>query len=99
MEDIEIGLTEAIGSVRSALVRAVQEGEGSPIAFRAGPVEMEFEVGFSKTKEAHGGVEVWVLSVGAKGERADTWSHRLKISLTPVSPDGKDKLIGSLGRE
>jgi hypothetical protein len=40
-EPIGVGLAEAIGQVRAELERAVEEGEGSSVAFRSGPVELE----------------------------------------------------------
>ena len=46
MEDnvsAEVGLADAIGQVRAALARAVEAGRDSR-SFRAGPVELEFEV-------------------------------------------------------
>lgn len=41
---IGIGLADAIGQVRNELARAIEGGKASPVAFRAGPVELEFEV-------------------------------------------------------
>jgi hypothetical protein len=67
------------------------------IAFRAGPVELEFQVGFEAGVSSDAGVRVWVLSVGAKGEATRSTSHRLKVTLTPVDRRGKDTLIGSVG--
>ena len=39
-----VGLAAAIGQVRAELTKAIEEGKGSPVAFRAGPVELEFQV-------------------------------------------------------
>jgi hypothetical protein len=96
-EPIGVGLAEAIGQVRAELERAVKEGEGSSVAFRAGPVELEFEVGFARTGGVSGGFQLSVLSFGVKGDRSSTGTHRVKIVLTPVSRDGGDKLIGDVG--
>lgn len=99
VESAEVELAAAINQVREQLVRAIEDGEDSPIAFRAGPVEMEFEVTFSSTRSGDAGVRVWVVSAGAKGERVRATTHRLKVSLTPVDRIGKDCLIGSVGSE
>ena len=48
-EPIGVGLAEAIGQVRAELERAVEDGKGSSVAFKAGPVELEFDVGFART--------------------------------------------------
>src|SRR5690348_15187315 len=102
MNDVDsagVELAAAIGQVREQLALAIDQGKNSPIAFRAGPVEMEFEVTFSSTVGADAGVRVWVVSAGAKGEQARGRTHRLKVSLTPVDRSGADRLIGSVGSE
>jgi hypothetical protein len=93
-----VGLAEAIATVRAELERAITEGERSALAFWAGPVEMEFQITFSKTGSTNAGVRAWVISAGAKGQLSSTDMHRLKLSLTPVRrSDGSDPLIGSVG--
>jgi hypothetical protein len=93
-----IGLADAIATVRRELERAIQEGETSALAFRAGPVEMEFQVSFSRTGSASAGVRAWVVSAGAKGELSSSATHRLKLSLSPVRrSDGADQIIGDVG--
>ncbi len=93
----QVRLSDAIGQVRAELERAIDAGKDSSIAFRAGPVELEFQVGFDASISSDAGVRVWVLSAGAKGEATRSTSHRLKVTLTPVDRQGKDKLIGSVG--
>lgn len=93
-----VGLAEAIGQVRSELEKAIKEGAGSDVAFKAGPVELEFEVGFTRTGGVQGGFQLSVLSLGAKRERSSTATHAVKVSLTPVDREGRDKLIGDAGR-
>ena len=94
-----VGLAAAIGQVRAELVRAVEEGRDSPVRFRAGPVELEFQVAISHVKGVNGGVRVSVISFGAKGERTSTDTHRVKVTLTPVDAEGHEQLIGSTGTQ
>ncbi len=96
-EPVGVGLAEAIGQVRKELERAIEEGAQSPVAFRAGPVELELEAAFTSTTGAQGGLQVWVLSLGAKGERSSGTTHTVKVSLTPVDRRGQDRLIGDVG--
>jgi hypothetical protein len=93
----DVRLSDAIGQVRSELERATEGGKDSALAFRAGPVELEFQVAFEVTAGADAGVRVWVISAGAKGEASRSASHRLKVTLTPVGRQGQDALIGSVG--
>lgn len=96
-EPVGIGLAEAIGQVRAELARAIEEGKDSPVAFRAGPVDLEFEVGFQKTGAVDGGLQLSVLSLNAKRERSSTTTHRVRVTLTPVDHQGLDKLIDDVG--
>lgn len=92
-----VELTDAIEQIRAQLADAMEKGKGAPLAFRSGPVELEFEVAFSATGGGEFGVKAYVLSIGAKGEMTREVTNRVKISLTPVSPTGDDILIGSVG--
>jgi hypothetical protein len=94
---VGIGLAEAIGQVRAELEKAIKEGERSEVAFRAGPVELEFEVAFAKTGGVQGGLQLSVLSFGAKRDRSSTSTHRVNVALTPVDREGREKLIGDVG--
>jgi hypothetical protein len=93
----DVRLSDAIGQVRSELERATEGGKDSKLAFRPGPVELEFQVAFEATAAADAGVRVWVISAGARGEATRSASHRLKVTLTPVDRQGKDTLIDSVG--
>jgi hypothetical protein len=97
-DPVGIGLAEAIGQVRTELEQAIKDGEHSAVAFRAGTVELEFEVAFAKTGGIEGGLQLSVLSFGAKGERSSTATHRVTVALTPVDRQGHDKLIGDVGK-
>ena len=92
-----VGLADAIGQVRAELEQAIKDGEESPVAFRAGPVEMEFEVAFTRTGGINGGFQLSVLSFGAKGEKSTAATHRVKVALTPADREGRDILIGDTG--
>jgi hypothetical protein len=96
-DPVGIGLADAIGQVRTELEQAIKDGESSEVVFRAGPVELEFEVAFARTGGLSGGFQLSVLSFGAKGERSATATHRVKVALTPVDRQGRDKLIDDIG--
>ena len=95
---VGVGLADAIGQVRSELEQAITDGAQSAVAFRAGPVDLEFEVAFTRTGGVQGGFQLSVLSLGAKRERSSTATHTVKVSLTPVDREGRDKLIGDVGK-
>jgi Trypsin-co-occurring domain 2 len=91
-----VRLSDAIAEVRRELSLAIEEGTDSDVAFRAGPVELEFDVAFASTSGADASVRVWVVSLGAKRETRRSATNRLKVTLTPVDREGNDQLIRSI---
>lgn len=92
-----VELTAAVEQIRSQLAAVKAEGEGSPVRFVPGPVELEFEVAFSASGGADVGVKAYVVSFGVKGEVSREVTNRVKLTLNPVGPDGEDLRIGSVG--
>ena len=97
VEPVGVGLADAIGQVRAELEQAVEDGRDSAVAFRAGPVELEFEVAFTRTGGVNGGFQLSVLSLGAKREKSTAATHTVKVTLTPADREGRDMLIGDTG--
>jgi hypothetical protein len=95
---VGVGLSDAIATIRAELEQAIAAGKNSTLGFRAGPVEMEFQVSFSRTGMGETGIKAWVVTVGAKGEATTAATHRLKFTMTPVRrDDNTDALIGDVG--
>ncbi len=90
MAEVAAGLSDAITSIRSELTKAMSSSGESEIRFRLGPVELEFELEARKDAGATAGVKFWVVSVGAKGDVSAGSTHRIKLTLQPVGPNGVD---------
>lgn len=87
-------LADTIAAVRRELSSAQAAGAGEAIQFRAGPVELEFEVAVTRTGGGEAGVKLWVLTLGAKGELGHATTQRIKVTLQPVNPQtGEDAQI------
>jgi hypothetical protein len=87
-------LADTIAAVRRELSPAQAAGQGQPVRFRTGPVELEFEVAVTRSGGGEGGVRVWVLTLGGKGERERAATQRIKVTLQPVDPEtGEDARI------
>lgn len=89
-----VPLSAAIEQVRTELELSMDQGKDSKIAFRA-TAEIEFEAAFEKVAGVDGGVRVWVISAGARGEARQTTTHRIKLTLTTVNRHGGDALVRS----
>jgi hypothetical protein len=62
-------------------------------------VELEFEVAVTRTGGGQAGVQVWVLTVGGKGERGKATTQRIKVTLQPVDPEtGEDARVADASR-
>ena len=92
-------LGDTIAAVRRELSAAQENSVGQPIVFQAGPVELEFEVAVTRTGGGQAGVQLWVLTLGGKGELAHATTQRIKVTLQPVNPEnGQDAQIADARR-
>jgi hypothetical protein len=93
-------LADTIAAVRRELGLAQAAGRGQPVQFRAGPVELEFEVAVTWTGGGEAGVKLWVVTLGGKGELEKGTTQRIKVTLQPVDPGtGEDARIADASRE
>ena len=91
-------LADTIAAVRRELSSAQTAGQGQPVQFRTGPVELEFEVAVTRTGGGEAGVQLWVLTLGGKLERGQATTQRIKVTLQPVDPEtGQDARIADPG--
>jgi hypothetical protein len=92
-------LADTIAAVRRELSLAQAAGQGQPVQFRTGPVELEFEVAVTRSGGGQAGVQLWVLTLGAKGELGQASTQRIKVTLQPVNPEtGQDARIADTSR-
>ena len=92
-------LADTIAAVRRELASAQAAGTGQAVQFRTGPVELEFEVAVTRTGGGQAGVQLWVLTVGGKGELGHATTQRIKVTLQPVNLDtGEDAQIADARR-
>ena len=92
-------LADTIAAVRRELSSAQAAGQGQPVQFRTGPVELEFEVAVTRTGGGQAGVQIWVLTLGGKLEREHATTQRIKVTLQPVNPEtGEDARIADARR-
>lgn len=94
LELTRIQLTEAISELRRQITAAMAEAEGQDLRFRLGGVELEFQVELNRSADAKAGIEVWVVSAGAGGKLSSAETHRVKLSLQPLTDEGGDVLVG-----
>ena len=88
MAETGIPLSDLIDAVRAELETAASKAQGQQLQFEVQDVKLEVDVTTTLTREAEGGVKVWVLAIGAKGSTANTSTQRVTLSLSAVSPDG-----------
>ena len=92
-------LADTIAALRRELSSAQTAGQGQPVQFRTGPVELEFDVAVTRTRGGEGGVQIWVLTLGGKLERERATTQRIKVTLQPVDPEtGQDARVADARR-
>jgi hypothetical protein len=83
-----IELAEVIGELRRELQQAMHAGQGQPLRFELGPVELEATVAVEKG--GGGGVKVrfWVLELGGDAKASQASTQRVKLALQPRLASG-----------
>jgi Trypsin-co-occurring domain 2/Coenzyme PQQ synthesis protein D (PqqD) len=91
-------LADTIAAVRRDLCAALADGDGQPVRFRAGPVELDFGVAVTCTGGGQAGVRLSVLT--NQGARARATTQRIKVTLQPLDADtGADARTAGIGAE
>jgi hypothetical protein len=83
-----IPLADLIDAIRAELEAAAVNARDRQLQFEVQDVQLEVNVTTTGTREAEGGLKVWVLTIGASGSRANMASHKVTLSLGAVAPDG-----------
>lgn len=81
----EIPLSEAIQSLRTELIAAMESGKDEPLQFSIAEVEVELRVGISRNAVAKGslGFTVLGMGIGGEGSRGFERVHTVKLKLQP----------------
>ena len=86
-------MADLIYQLRGDLYRAAESGSGRDPRFVVGPVELELAVVVDSSRSREARASLWVVDVSAQGERSMQTTHRIKLTLQPVGPDGKPSQI------
>lgn len=98
-------LATAIAVLRKQLLAAQAEGEahaassGRSVSFGVGKVEVEFTVEAKTTGGGGLGVRFGVFSADAKADHARGHTHKVKLELHPIGPDGQTLKVASSQRQ
>ena len=92
MGDGLIGLKDFVAGLRAELQEA-QDARAGDLAFRVGPVEVEFTVVISAEGGPHAAVRFWVIEAGADAKWSKERTQTVRLTLTPVDAQGQDVLI------
>jgi hypothetical protein len=86
----QIGLVEAIATLRSELREAVAAAEGQDVLFPVEAVNLEFQVAVTRDLHGDGKIKFWVLEVGAGASYKTDSVHKVSLNLgPPVDQTGK----------
>ena len=80
--------------MRDELIEAAARRDpGQQVGFKVGPIELEFTVELRVDAKAKTGFKAWVLSGDVEAGAARARTHKVKLTVTPTTPDGGDLLI------
>ncbi|WP_034089029.1 trypco2 family protein [Streptacidiphilus albus] len=80
-----IELSAAVRAIRRELAAAAADGEGEPVRFEVGPIQLDLTVELTRETGAKGGVRAWVVEAGADTRATRNSTHHLSFTLTPRS--------------
>jgi Trypsin-co-occurring domain 2 len=81
-----IPLADLIDAVRGQLEAAARNGNGRDLQFEVQEVNLEVDVTTTGTREGQAGVQVWVLTLGAKGSKSNAATHKVTLKMNAVGP-------------
>ncbi|MFG2500421.1 trypco2 family protein [Streptomyces sp. NPDC048441] len=78
-----IELAEMIAQLRGELAAAMVAAKDEELRFELGAVELEAEFAVQRSAGADGRIRFWVVEAGASGQRMNSSTHRVTLSLQP----------------
>jgi hypothetical protein len=84
----EIGLADVVRALRAELETAMSEGKGQRVQFEATAIDMEFQIGVTKSVEGKTGVHFWVIELGGGGSYTSESIQKVSLSLRPELAGG-----------
>ncbi|MFD9905575.1 trypco2 family protein [Streptomyces sp. NPDC059063] len=89
--DDAVELEDMIAQLRSALSRAMADGQGEGLRFQAEKIELELTVGVERSREPGAKVRFWVFDVHHSARSAHAATQRITLTLQPVQGDAPDR--------
>ncbi|GIF25429.1 hypothetical protein BJ973_003706 [Actinoplanes tereljensis] len=94
-----VPLADLIDAVRAELQVAALRARDEDLQFEVNDVQLEVEIATTGTKGGEGGLKIWVINIGAKGEKSNASTQRVTLSLGPVTRDGTKFTVSAVGGE
>jgi hypothetical protein len=82
-----------VQSLRTELQKSMEQAKGESLQFSLGQIELELNVEVSRELGGKGKIQFWVFSVGASASKTSGSTHTFRLTLLPVSRDGRTPLI------
>lgn len=88
-----IPLAATLSHLRRELAESMATARGEALRFRIENLEVELTVTVGRDAEGGAGVTFWVIDASGKVTSSQSNTHRLKLTLAPVSESGGDVLV------
>ena len=86
--EAEMPLADLIEAVRHELQAAADRAATEPLSFEVEDVELQVDVVASGSREAEGGIKLWVVNLGGKGTTSYSNTQTVTLRLSASGPDG-----------
>ncbi|WP_439678242.1 trypco2 family protein [Embleya sp. MST-111070] len=76
-------MAEVIDRIRAELIDAAGRAAGAGVHFPVGSVQIELQVGVTKSADAKGGVKLWVVDLAGGGAVSHQAVQKVTVNLDP----------------
>lgn len=83
-EASQVPIADLISYLRTELIRAGEAGKDMPVRFETMEIELELQVGVSKSLEGNAGIELYVFSLGADGGYEKEQIQTIRLKMKPI---------------
>lgn len=94
-----IPLADLVDAIREQLETAAHRGRDKSLQFEVQDVTLEVEITTTGSRQAQGGLQIWVLTIGAGGQKSNTAAHKVTLSLGAIGHDGSKFRVSDTSSE
>lgn len=91
----DLGLADVIRALRTELATSMIAAAGQELQFNARNIQVDLQLGVTKSADAKGGIHFWVIDLSGGGSYETQAIHKISLELEPILASGGRLRIAS----